>query len=105
LKHHLNMDDKRLIVTKSPEPKNTGYGSASEQRIDKATEMPMWNTQVVVMDEDGGTVINITTIGSKPPDVEVDDEVIAHRLEAIPWHASGRSGVAYKADVIDVVDD
>lgn len=105
MKHHLDMDDKRLIVTKNPEPKNIGYGSAAEQRIDKTTELPLWSTQVVVMDEDGGTIINITTVGQKPPDVQIDDEVIAHRLEAVPWFASGRSGIAYKADVIEVDQD
>lgn len=104
MKLYLDMAGKRMIITKRPEPKNINYSNIG-QRIDKETELPMWVTQAVVLDEDGGTIVHITTVGEEPPDVEVDDEVNAPRLEALPWSNNGRSGVAYRATTIDVVDD
>jgi len=103
----LNIDlaGKELVVTKAPEPKlfNKKPDEKPEQRRDKQSDEPLWTTQVVVTDDDGGTIIGINTAG-EPPDVRVGDEVKVSGLVAIPWFTSGRNGIAYRAESIVVLD-
>lgn len=97
---------KRFTVTKAPEPKTMNNG---EHRADKATGLPLWSTQLVVVDNDGGDIISVTTAGEKPPPIELDDPVTVHGLVAIPWDAGNRHGIAFRAIAIqleaDVDDD
>jgi hypothetical protein len=60
---------------------------------------PMWSTQVMVLDDDGGEVIAITTAGEKP-NVRVGQPLIVSKLEALPWATNGRNGVAFRAEEI-----
>lgn len=100
MKHHLDMRDKKMIVTRPPEAKLDNNG---DHRKDKHTGEPLWATQVLVMDEDGGTVISISTRSPKSPDVDIEDVVETVGMEAIPWATNGRSGIAYRADDIFLV--
>lgn len=92
---------KEFLVTRAAQPKDDNTG---KQRTDRNTGKPMWGTQVVVTDDDGGEVITITTVGSRPT-VQVGDYVELLGLQAIPWTGNGRSGVAYRADDIKAIED
>jgi hypothetical protein len=56
----------------------------------------MWSTQVVALDETGGEVINVTTVG-EIPSVEVGQFVVLEQLEAKAWATNGRNGTAFRA--------
>lgn len=56
----------------------------------------MWQTQVVALDETGGEVINVTTVG-EIPSVEVGQFVTVDALEAMAWATNGRNGTAFRA--------
>lgn len=96
----IDMTGKDVSISKSPAPK---VDQSGVQRMDKETRLPMWATQVVVVDESGGEVINVTTVG-KAPDLEVNDEVELIGLVAMPWASNGRAGVAFRAAEIRVID-
>lgn len=93
---------KRFTVTKRPEAKTTNDG---EHRADKATGLPLWSTQLVAVDNEGGDIIAVTTVGEKPPPVEPDDPVTVHGLVALPWHSNNRHGIAYRAIAIQLEAD
>ncbi len=67
------------------------------QRSEKGTGRPMWSTQVIAIDETGGEVINVTTVG-EIPSVEVGQFVVLDRLEAKAWATNGRNGTAFRAE-------
>ncbi len=69
------------------------------QKLERGTGRPMWSTQVFVQDDSGGEVLTITTAGERP-NVRVGQVVTASRLEALPWAANGRNGVAFRAEEI-----
>lgn len=98
----IDVRGKEFQVTKHPEPKVDHTGT---QRASKQTQEPLWSTQIVVTDDDGGEILSVTTEGEKPPGVRVGDLVDIHGLVAIPWATNGRSGVAYRADRIVAVSD
>ena len=93
MKLYVDTTGKQVTVSKDPEPKLDQNGT---QRSDKKTGRLMWSTQVVVLDETGAEVIAVTTAGEKP-DVKVGQPVSVSSLEAIPWAANGRNGVAFRA--------
>lgn len=93
---------KRFIITRKPEPKVDQNGV---QRVDKGAQLPMWTTQMVAIDQEGGEVITVTTTAHEAPDLVVDDEVRPVELVAIPWSTNGRAGVAYKAAGIYPIED
>ena len=66
------------------------------QRSEKGTGRPMWSTQVVALDETGGEIINVTTVG-EIPSVEVGQFVALEQLEAKAWATNGRNGTAFRA--------
>ena len=67
-----------FTVAKKAVPKVDEKG---QQRSEKGTGRPMWSTQVVALDETGGEVINVTTVG-EIPSVEVGQFVALEQLEA-----------------------
>lgn len=97
---NIDLSGKELVVTQRPEPKVDAQG---KQRHDKKTGEPMWSTQVVVTDGDGGEVIRIST-GGASPGVQVGDKVKVTGLVAIPWSSGARVGMAYRADAIAAID-
>lgn len=95
----IDTSGKDFIVTKSPAPKLDQTG---QQRVNKGTGAPLWSTQLVVTDEDGGAIISVAT--DEMPDADVGDGVEVIGLVAIPWNGPGRSGVAYQATSIKIVE-
>ena len=93
MKLYVDTTGKQVTVSRDPEPKNDQNGS---QRSERGTGRLMWSTQVFVLDETGGEVITITTVGEKPG-VKVGQLVAPAQLEAIPWATNGRNGVAFRA--------
>ena len=83
-----------FTVAKKAVPKVDEKGN---QRSEKGTGRPMWSTQVVALDETGGEVINVTTVG-EIPSVEVGQFVVLDRLEAKAWATNGRNGTAFRAE-------
>lgn len=94
MKLTIDTSGKRFTVTRKPEAKTDGTG---QPRLDKPTGLPLWSTQMVVVDEEGGDIIAVTTVGTEPPDFLPDDPVRVIDLVAMPWVSNGRSGVAYRA--------
>jgi hypothetical protein len=93
MKLYVDTTGKQVTVSRDTEPKNDQNGN---QRFEKGTSRPMWSTQVFVLDETGGEVITVTTVGEKPS-VKVGQLVTVEQLEAIPWATNGRNGVAFRA--------
>ncbi len=86
----------RFIVTRPPEPRlNFETGSP---KVDAATGVPLFATQVLALDDTGGEVLNVTVAGD--PKVTVTQAVSVSGLVAIPWAQGDRSGVAFRADAI-----
>jgi len=83
-------------VTKVAEEKRDMNG---RQRVDKRTGQALFTVQVMVLDETGGEVINVTVAGF-PPKVTLGQQVHLVELEAIPWVQDGRNGVAFRAKEI-----
>jgi hypothetical protein len=83
-------------AAKKSQPKVDEKGN---QRTEKGTGRPMWSTQVIAIDETGGEVINVTTVG-EIPSVEVGQFVVLDRLEAKAWATNGRNGTAYRAESV-----
>lgn len=98
----IDISEKDFTVTRAPEPASDNHG---KQRIDKTTGLPMWTTQLVVVDEEGGDIIAVKTVGERPPAVETNDVVEPVGLVAMPWATTGRNGVAYRADDIILAED
>ena len=63
MKIYVDTTGKQLTASKDPEPKNDQSG---KQRSERDTGRLLWVTQVFVMDETGGEVIQVTTAGEKP---------------------------------------
>jgi hypothetical protein len=97
VKIYVDNAGKQFTVSKDPEPKNDQHG---KQRNERETGRPLWSTQVFVLDETGGEVIQVTTAGEKPT-VRQGQLVSLVQLEAIPWamenNGKARSGVSYRA--------
>jgi hypothetical protein len=87
-----------FMVNKPSEPKNDQDG---KQRHRKEDGRPMWTVQVTALDETGGEVIAITVAGEKP-EFTVGQMVNPVGLQAIPWSTNGRSGVAWRADEVQL---
>jgi hypothetical protein len=93
MKLYVDTKGKQVTVSMDPTPKLDQNGT---QKSEKNTGRLMWSTQVFVLDENGGEVINITTAGEKPS-VTVGQPVTVTQLEAIPWATNGRNGTAFRA--------
>ena len=93
MKLYVDTTGKQVTVSLDPVAKLDQNGA---QKSEKGTGRLMWATQVFVLDENGGEVITITTAGEKPS-VKVGQPVTVSQLEAIPWAANGRNGVAFRA--------
>ena len=97
MKLYVDTNGKQVSVTKDPTEKNDG--TSGRQKQERGTGRLMWSTQVFVLDDDGGEVITVTTAG-EVPNVKVGQQVTVSKLEALPWSANGRSGVAFRAQEI-----
>jgi len=104
VKIYVDTTGKQLTASKNPEAKNDQHG---KQRSERDTGRPMWQTQVFVMDETGGEVIAVTTVGEKP-NVRQGQLVQLVQLEAVPWtmdtNGKSRSGVSFRAQQISPVE-
>lgn len=90
-----------FTCTRAPEPR-TNFDTG-QPRVDKATGMPLWQVQVMALDESGGDVIGVTVAGE--PKVSAGRAVSITGLVAVPWSQDGRSGIAYRADTITPTAD
>ena len=93
MKVYVDTTDVTFQVAMKSKPKVDEKGN---QRSERGTGRPMWSTQVVALDETGGEVINVTTVG-ETPSVEVGQLVVLDRLEAKAWATNGRNGTAFRA--------
>jgi len=104
VKIYVDQTGKQVTVARRPEPK---VDQAGRQRVEKDTGRPLNQTQVFVMDETGGEVIVVTTVGEKPI-VAQGQLVSLVQLEAIPWsmesNGKARSGVSFRAVEIKPVE-
>ncbi len=94
MKIYVDTTDVTFQVAMKSKPKVDEKGT---QRSEKGTGRPMWSTQVIALDETGGEVINITTVG-EIPSVEVGQFVALEQLEAKAWATNGRNGTAFRAE-------
>ena len=83
-----------FTVTKAAEPK-TEFGSG-KQKMNRASQLPEWQVEVLAMDSERGEVIRVTVAGDQPR-VNQGQPVTFSELEAIPCVNNGRNGVAYRA--------
>jgi hypothetical protein len=95
MKLYVDISTKQVTVSRESVEKTEQNG---RQKTERGTGRPMWSTQVVVLDDDGGEVIAITTADEKP-NVKVGQPVSVSKLEALPWATNGRNGVAFRAQV------
>ena len=78
MKIYVDTTDVTFQVAQKSKPKVDEKGN---QRSERGTGRPMWSTQVIAIDETGGEVINVTTVG-EIPSVEVGQFVALEQLEA-----------------------
>jgi hypothetical protein len=104
VKIYVDTTGKQLTAAKESEPKNDQQG---RQRNEKDSGRPLWSTQVIVMDETGAEVIQVTTAGEKPM-VRQGQFVQLVQLEAVPWsmeqNGKARHGVSFRAAEIKAVE-
>src|SRR3954451_13666271 len=93
VKIYVDTNDVTFQAAMKSKPKVDEKGN---QRSERGTGRPMWQTQVVALDETGAEVINITTVGEMPS-VEVGQFVAVEALEAKAWATNGRNGTAFRA--------
>jgi hypothetical protein len=85
-----------FICTRAPEPR-IAFDSG-QPKVDRETGLPLWQVQVMALDASGGDVIAVTVAGD--PNLTVGQPVQVDGLVALPWNQEGRSGIAFRADVI-----
>ena len=88
----LDVTCKQFTVTHNPAPKLDQNGKQKYTR----EGAPMFQTQLQALDENGATILMVTTAGDRPP-VAVGQVVTPFGLEAIPWSTNGKSGIAFRA--------
>jgi hypothetical protein len=93
VKIYVDTTDVTFQVAQKSKPKVDEKGN---QRSERGTGRPMWSTQVVAIDETGGEVIGVTTVG-EIPSVKVGEFVTLDQLEAKAWATNGRNGTAFRA--------
>lgn len=92
----INTNSWQLIrVTKEPAPRLKPDGTEHEP--------PRWSTQLMVHDGEGAHILFVNT--EYEPDVEFDDDVLLSGVEAHPWTTNNRSGVAFRAQRIEQVEE
>ena len=94
----LKIDTTTVTFTCTRAPEQRANFETGQPRIDKATGLPLWQVQVMALDESGGDVIAVTVAGE--PKVSAGRAVTITGLVALPWSQDGRSGIAYRADAI-----
>jgi hypothetical protein len=99
MKLYVDTSGKSVSVTRDPVEKTD---QNNHQKTERGTGRLMWSTQVFVLDDDGGEVITVTTAGERPS-VKVGQPVSLSKLEALPWAANGRNGVAFRAEEMKAV--
>lgn len=87
----------RYTMGGAPKPKTDMEG---KQRRDRMTGEELFSSQVIQFNDEGADVLNITTPGA--PTTSQGDDVVPVNLIAIPWQQGQRSGVAYRADGIEL---
>lgn len=101
----LDITGMSFMVTKAPQPKTEQDGTTQKwtKEFNGQPKQPMWITEVTSLtEEDGATVMNVTTAGQKP-EVAVMQPVSLVRLEAIPWMNNNRHGVSFRASELKPV--
>jgi hypothetical protein len=88
----------RVSFTCTRAPEQRVNFDTGQPRVDKATGLPLWQVQVMALDESGGDVIAVTVAGE--PKVSAGSAVTVTGLVALPWSQDGRSGIAYRADTL-----
>ena len=85
-----------FVCTRAPEQR-VAFDSG-QPKMDRETGLPLWQVQLMALDASGGDVIAVTVPGD--PNVTVGQPVQVNGLVALPWSQEGRSGIAFRADVI-----
>jgi hypothetical protein len=85
-----------FVCTRAPEQR-VAFDSG-QPKMDRETGLPLWQVQLMALDASGGDVIAVTVPGD--PNVTVGQPVQVDGLVALPWSQEGRSGIAFRADVI-----
>ena len=88
----------QFLATRAPEPKTDQDG---RQRQDQRTKEPLWQTELVALDAEGAEVIRVST--PFQPKVTAGQYVQVGELVATPWAMGDRSGVAYRASSLTVM--
>ena len=96
----IDLSGVQSTVTRASEEKKDPTSGVT--KTDRRTGAVLYTTQVMVLDSNGGEVINVTTAGVQPS-VTVGQPVRLVELEAIPWATNGRNGTAYRAVKIEPV--
>lgn len=99
----LKIDTAGVSFTCTRAPEQRLNFDTGQPRADKATGLPLWQVQVMALDESGGDVISVTVAGQ--PRVSTGRAVTITGLVALPWSQDGRSGIAYRADSITEAGD
>ena len=88
----------QFLATRAPEPKTDQDG---RQKRDQRTQDPLWQTELVALDAEGAEVIRVST--PFQPKVMAGQYVQVGELVASPWAMGDRSGVAYRASSLAVM--
>jgi hypothetical protein len=101
MKRKIDTSGVTFLCARAPETR-TDFNTGAP-RVDKATGLTLWQTQLVALDDTGGEVLPVTMPGE--PKVTVGQSVSVSGLVALPWSQGDRSGIAYRAEAITAAGD
>jgi hypothetical protein len=75
--------------------------STGARRLDRRSGLPLWNLELVAVDEAGGEVVSIVVPGQRPQ-LTVGAKVLVDELIATPWVSGSDAKVAFRARSVAV---
>lgn len=103
----LRLDTSKFKFMVGADESQAKTDQSGNQRHDRATNAPLWVTDVIAMDQVPNAqgkkethTIKVTTAGEKPK-VSPMEAVSLVELEAMHWSMDKNSGVSYRAKAIE----
>ena len=91
MKLYLDVSAQDFMVTRNPMAKVSDRRTGT-QKVDPATNLPVWQTELTVLTETGASVIQVATVSAHAPAVSLGERVVPEVLEALPWSNKDRDG-------------
>ena len=100
----VDVTKQQFMVTRGAVPK-VADRKTGVQKVDQASNLPMWTTELTALTPNGASVLQVTTASAVAPAVSVGQTVVPEDLEALPWSNKDRDGemrmgIAFRASAL-----